>query len=311
MNFEHAKGDDMELITQKITIPTVRTEVKIVCMGCVHHGAAGCNETLADFWYNRILTTPNTFVILGGDMVDAIHEKDKRYAEQEVAPWCLGTGANRKRWGGTVIDRQYNYGVEKWKPLADAGKILWIHKGNHEEKLVTTASRDLTLDWSRALGVPFAGLAALSNLFITPANDKRGMAGYRVSFFTTHGGGSAQTDGAVLNKAMGMLRDYDVDVALMWHVHKKAHATKTMLGVSATGRRTVRDRIGAVCGTFLDGHIPGVTGYAELKGYGPTPLGPQVIHIKREVQARPKGDAGRGTGYTRIWLSDAIVGERL
>ena len=300
----------MELIARDIVIPHPRTEIKIVAMGCVQHGAAGCDERLAQFWYDYILRTPHAYVILGGDLVDSIHEKDRRYAEQEVAEWCLGTKANRAKWGSTLIDRQYRYALKKWEPLAKAGKILWIHKGNHEEKLVATASRDLTLDWCRALKVPYAGLAALSLLRVKHVKRRHeSEARFSVSFFSQHGGGGAQSDGGIINKAGGMLAAWDVDVALMWHLHRKTHLTRRMLGITRSLRRAVRDRVGAVCGTFLDGHCEGVDSYAELKGYPPVVTGPLVIHIRQEDGFKTLlSDPGRATSFVRLWVSDAVRG---
>ena len=300
----------MELITRRIKATSSRAEVKIVTLGCMHHGAAGCDEKLADFWYKRILDSPDTFCILGGDLVDSIFERDKRYLEEEVAPWCFGN-----KWGGTLIDRQYNYALAKWRPLAEAGKILWIHAGNHEWKLKTQASRDLTLDWARALtsyakdagfpAVPYAGLSALSNLFIESAGSS-----IRVKFFTTHGGGGAQSTGSVINRADSMLNSYDVDVALMWHLHRKQHVEQPLLGITETGKRTVRSRIAAVCGTFLDGNIDGVTGYGELKQYRPSALGPLVVHIKRTHMAGShREDEKAKSNFIRLWISDAVVQE--
>lgn len=293
----------MQLINREIQIAHPRDEVKIVAMGCVHHGAFGCDEKLADFWYKKILSTPNMYAIFGGDMVDSIHEKDKRYSEGEVADWCLPTKANRAKWGNTLIERQRTYALDKWKALAAAGKVLWIHAGNHEDKLVARDSVDLTGYWAQTLGIPYAGLAALSNLFVK----SHGKTVHRVTLFTTHGGGSSVTPGARLNKVASLLHGYDVDIALMWHLHFKTHLTQTMLGISDTGRRKVRNRVGAMCGTFLDGHKEGINSYAELKGYSPTNLGPIVVHIKREIGDRPSSDPDRATGYTRIWVSDAIT----
>jgi hypothetical protein len=299
----------LEFINQEVKVASIRDEVRIVAMGCIHHGAAGCDEKLADFWYNYVLNTPNAYCVLGGDLVDSIHERDKRYLDEEVAPWCFG-----KRWGGTLIDRQYHYALAKWKPLAEAGKILWIHSGNHEHKLKTQASRDLTLDWSRELtkmseaaghrAVPYAGLSALTNLIVRP--DRANGGSYRLSFFTQHGGGGAVSDGGIINKASSMLTAYDVDVALMWHVHRQMHLRVPMWSITDTGRLSRRERIGAVCGTFLSGHTEGVASYAELKGYKPQSLGPLVIHFKREVQNRTKAEPNRATGYTRLWVSDAV-----
>lgn len=295
----------MEFIQRRVKSSTSRSETKIVAMGCIHHGAAGCDEKLADFWYQWILKRPDAFVILGGDLVDAIYEKDRRYLDEEVAQWCFG-----KKWGGTLIDRQYNYALAKWRPLAEAGKILWIHAGNHEWKLKTQASRDLTLDWSRALSeyatakghapIPYAGLSALSNLTVDAGKG----AAFTVRFFTTHGGGGAQTTGSVINKADSMLNSYAVDVALMWHLHRKQHVEQPLIGITDNGKRTVHNRIAAVCGTFLDGNVEGITGYGELKQYRPSALGPQVIHLKRECL--PREDGGKQRSYIRIWISDAV-----
>lgn len=300
----------MEFIQRRVRASSSRAETKVVAMGCIHHGAAGCDERLADFWYQWILKRPDTYVILGGDLVDSIYEKDKRYLDEEVAPWCFG-----KKWGGTLIDRQYNYALAKWRPLAEAGKILWIHAGNHEWKLKTQASRDLTLDWSRTLSeyaqakghapVPYAGLSALSNLTID-AGKIGSKSSFMVKFFTTHGGGGAQSTGSVINKADGMLNSYKVDVALMWHLHRKQHVEQPLIGITDAGKRTVANRIAAVCGTFLDGHIEGVTGYGELKQYRPSSLGPQVIHLKREVMPRDPAEGGKQRSYIRIWISDAV-----
>lgn len=291
----------MQLIQREISVPTPRAEVKIVGASCLHYGAAGCDEELVDFWRNRILTSPNTYCILLGDLVDAISEKDKRYDEQEVADWC-----KNKKWGSTLIDRQYAYFLDKWKPLAEAGKILWLHAGNHEQKLRSTHNTDLAARWAGEMRVPYAGLAALSNLFVNAPGTigKRGRK-YRVSFFTQHGGGGAQSTGAIINKADAMLSHYDVDVALMGHLHRKMHVTSRTLGISESGKRKVRDRVAAVCGTFLDGQKEGVVGYGELKGYRPAALGPVVVHLKYEGVTNDKDDE-RATGYLRIWLSDCI-----
>lgn len=299
----------MELIQRTINVKNLSDEIQIVAMGCVHHGAAGCDEKLADFWYDRILKNPNTYVILGGDLVDSIHEKDKRFLLDEVAPWCFDS-----KWGGTLMDRQYHYGLAKWKPLAEAGKILWVHAGNHEHKLKTSASRDLTSDWVRALsdyadakkadGPVNAMLSALSTLTVTD-----GKRAYKVRFFTQHGGGGSQTDGGVINKATSMLQGHNVDVALMWHLHRRVHAQKDQFEQNDAGQKVVRSRIAAVCGTFLDGHVEGVSSYAELKGYLPTPLGPAVVHLKQDIIPATKKEKGMklpATKYvTRIYVTEA------
>ncbi len=311
----------MELINRTISIPTPQTEVKIVAMGCIHHGHAGCNERLAQFWYDKILRTRDTYCILGGDLVDSIFEKDKRYSSNEVAQWCKDAKWNNADGsGGTLMDRQFNYALAKWRPLAEAGKILWMHEGNHEQEIRLRASRDMTREWAYRLNVPYAGYSAHVNLIVrigkaypSKRRPKVAATAYRVKFYTTHGSGSAQTHGAKMNKVAAMMDAYDADVSLMWHLHDRMHRLKRSEGIGEPrgGLPPVirnRDRLAAMCGTFLD-RKRGVTNYGERKGFAPIVPGPSVIHLRRDPapnermrKAKPSYAPG-----TRIWISDAIV----
>lgn len=304
----------MELLNRHIKLSSRGAEIKVACLGCIHHGHSACNERLADFWYRRILNAPDTYCILGGDLVDSIFERDKRYCEQEVARWCRD-----RKWGGTLIDRQFRYALEKWRPLAEAGKILWLHEGNHEQELRLRASRDLALDWCRELKIPYAGYQAHTNLICHYGKPRRGTTSlsFRVTFFTTHGSGSAQTDGAVMNKVASLMNDYDADISIMWHLHRRMHILKRSEGIGEPRVNTPpiirnRDRLAAICGTFLDRRV-GITNYGERKGFKPIVPGPSVIHIKYEP-APSAWQRQHGRAYapgTRIWISDAIVEPRV
>ncbi len=300
----------MELINREVQVATPATEVKIVAMGCIHHGHAGCNERLAQFWYDRVLRSRDTYVILGGDLVDSIFEKDKRYCEGEVAPWC-----REMKWGGTLMDRQFNYALAKWQPLAAAGKILWIHEGNHEQEIRLRASRDMTREWAYRLKVPYAGYSAHSNLVCRYGSKSRGTdTGYRVKFYTTHGSGAAQSHGGKMNKVAAMMDAFDADVCLMWHLHDRMHRLKRSEGIGEPrgGLPPVirnRDRLAAMCGTFLD-RKRGVTNYGERKGFAPIVPGPSVIHLRRDSAPNQRQRQRSRVTYapgTRIWISDAII----
>lgn len=244
--------------------------------------------------------------------MDAIFEKDKRYAEQEVARWCRD-----RKWGGTLIDRQYHYALEKWRPLAEAGKILWMHEGNHEQELRLRASRDLTLDWCRELRIPYAGYQAHANLICRygkkPPPGKQHASSYRVTFFTTHGSGSAQTPGAKMNKIVSLLHGFDADITLMWHLHDRLGKVYRSEGISEprTGLPPLirnRDRLTAMCGTFLTRKV-GVTGYGERKGFLPTVPGPTVIHMKYEcAPSMLQRRTNRAVApFVRLWYSEAVT----
>ena len=306
----------MQYIARRIQVPKRNPEIKIVAMGCIHHGAANCDEKLASFWYKKALEDPYTFIILGGDLVDGISEKDPRYFNGELARWC-----HDRKWGDTIIDRQYNYALQKWAPLAEKGKILWLHAGNHEWALIRHCDRNLSREWARELKIPYAGLEAFTWLTIEHgkkvergyANRKAYPSSTSVSFYTTHGSGSGQTTGAIANRVERMTYHWDADVCLMWHLHRRI-ALPRRVGAGSRPRmvdgkeRVVpkfRDRVAAICGTFLRSHQPDITGYGELKNYPPIAPGPVVIHIKPEDTIYRKDEPRSYT--TRIWASEAVM----
>jgi hypothetical protein len=259
-------------------------------------GAYGCDEDQIDYWHQRILKRDNTYVIFGGDMVDAIHEKDRRYTHQECADWCFDS-----QYGSTIIDRQYEYALCKWKPLAEAGKILWMHTGNHEEALWHKfGCTDLTQRWCGELSrlaheagqppVAFAGRTALSSLVV------KGGAGHTsshsVTFYSEHGAKAANTTGRALNIVRELMAVYAADIYLTGHNHKIGTIAERRIGLSRTSKKgEIRehcyDRVGAVCGTFLNSHMSGREGYGERAGYPPLIPGPALIHIKTESGEPP------------------------
>ena len=285
----------MEIVHREVKLSRRHSELKIVAMGCVHHGAAGCDDKLAQFWYDKILQEPDTYAIFGGDMVDGIHEKDKRFTHQECAKWCFDGAL-----GGTVIDRQYRYALKKWRPLAEKGKILWLHAGNHEELLWHRfGAPDLTRNWAWELKIPYAGYSALSSLTIHSAGNRQ--TRHRVTFYSTHGSGSASTNGAAERRVKKLMDAYAADVYLMWHVHRRVTTAARRIGLTQQRDGAVKmreyDRIGAACGTFLNSHMEGITGYGELAGYEPVIPGPVIVHIKE----------GANADQLRIWASTAVI----
>ena len=293
----------MQLLHREVKLSKRRGTLEIVCMWCTHHGAYGCDDEQADFWYQRINDRPDTYAIFGGDMVDAIHERDKRYTHQECADWCFDPDL-----GSTIIDRQYEYAMRKWKPLAAKGKILWLHAGNHEEALWNRFGvTNLTANWCRALKIPYAGRSALSSLTIKSSSGgtvRHG--GFNVSFYSEHGSRAANSTAAALNILTKLMAVYAADIYLTGHNHRIVTMAERRIGLVRQTNQVVRmrefDRVGAVCGTFLNSHMSGREGYGERAGYAPLIPGPAIINIKVE-------SGKRGSETVRIEASTGGVAQ--
>jgi len=99
---------------------------------------------------------------------------------------------------------------------------------------------------------------------------------------------------------------YAADVYLTGHVHRLVTTADRRLGLTKPYADTVRmrefDRVGAVCGTFLNSHMDGQEGYGERAGYAPVIPGPAIISIKVE-------SGKRGSETVRIEASTGGVAQ--
>ncbi len=279
----------MELIHREVRLSRRCGELKIACMGCMHYGAKGVREDLIDAKIEEAMSDRDMYVILGGDLIDGIHEKDKRYTSGECSYIARGE-CECCGIGESVVQREARHLTNKMQPLIKAGKILWWHEGNHESAIYTKqAGHDYVREWCSDYKIPYAGIEALSWLTVISPHGKRTATNTAVRFYTTHGTGSATTDAAAIRKLEACLHTMRVDVAASWHWHRLvAKPVHRQLGMARPRRgsplrmRTF-DSLAVACGTFLDSHVPGTTGYGERAGYRPLKPGCATIRIKPEV----------------------------
>lgn len=107
-----------------------------------------------------------------------------------------------------------------------------------------------------------------------------------VRVFCHHGAGSAATEGGKINKIVQFLLRQDCDLALIGHVHDQIAKRIAILGTTESGEELVdEERVGAITGTYLRPYGAGEAGYAEVKGYSPTPIG--AVPIRFYPQQNP------------------------
>lgn len=117
-----ARLDEMqcpEITKIELPMPRHGRIIGINHLGDIHIGTDACAYTAFKEMLNFILHTPDEYLALQGDMVDLLTSQS------------VGVMAEQ----ALTINEQFRLATADLLPLARAGKILWMLKGNHEDRL--------------------------------------------------------------------------------------------------------------------------------------------------------------------------------
>lgn len=172
-------------------------KVKIISLADIHRGAVGHDEELFLEYINWIATTPNVFVVVGGDAL-----------EEAYGDSCRGVAVYEQN------ERPQDARMSLLRILARiAHKILVAIPGNHERR--ARKSDFDPLEWiAMMLDIPyFRGPVWLDVLWHGHVHD----------FYIQHGETNSKTEGGKMNAAMAPLKWQDfTQFTLYHHVHDSA-----------------------------------------------------------------------------------------
>lgn len=259
----------MKIIERVIEHSSRSDWLKIVPLFDLHVGNSACDEVLLKRTVDDIADDPLCWWIGGGDYCDFINRKDRRYRETSTASWLWGVN--------DIAERQIERLTDLLKPIKD--KCLGLLKGNHEDSVLQHYERDV---YSRLVdrvkpdaGTPvmlgWQGFLRLKtrNLMSTGAVARSWM----VTIYLHHGYGGGRMEGGDALALGRVFKNYDCDIALMGHRHKKISISQIQLSPGQRSKK-VRERyqVAAFCGSFLRGYSEDEV-YPESKGLPPLPVG--------------------------------------
>ena len=116
-------------------------------------------------------------------------------------------------------------------------------------------------------------------------SNESGSRGRTVNIRMHHGwGGGSRTQGADLTKFSRDVANFDCDLFLYGHVHRRQDDRVPRLGL--TGDKLVsKPKVMVICGTYLKTYTSDANvSYSEAKGYPPTEIGAPTITITPDAQ---------------------------
>jgi len=257
-----------ELIYYVHKLSSKYKELIIIPLSDIHYGNPMFSAHHLQRAIDLILSAPNHYTILNGDLCEVILKSSLGDVySQQFAP-----------------QKQRDYIVDTFMPLAKAGRILGITQGNHEERIYREAGIDICADMARAWGCPYGAEEILLRVSFGGGNSRHEENPFTFYVHATHGYGGARTKGAKNVKVERQSHQVHADVYLQSHDHDASVQAGVYLMPHTRsyqqkdtgftiGSMVAVDKKLVKTGAFLKRG-----GYAAKKGYDPVSLG--LVYIK-------------------------------
>jgi hypothetical protein len=260
---------DYEIRVNKIT-----DWVSVWFFGDQHYGSSACAVGEMKETAEKIVSDPNSYVVLMGDFCDFVNFTDKRFDPKQVDPELLPHLDDLPR---QTADRF----VEMMRKLAP--RTICAIPGNHDEKIRLRYHFDVCAYICGRLDIP--QLATVSQLRIRVTDGKT--HSYMVKGVISHAEKGSVTVGGKLAASERMADYYgNHDFFAQAHTHEYLVFDGRNLDVAGKFKhkqspRTVeRPRLTLLTGGYLKTYAPGPGGYGERRGYRPCRLGSPRLEMR-------------------------------
>lgn len=164
---EMSKSKKPEIRLNKVRLqPNKDGIAEILFWGDVHLGHPNCEIERAKAMLNYALKN-HVYVLLQGDLIEA-STRDS-----------VGDGVYHQHINP---QEQVDEMIEILRPLADAGLIIGLHSGNHENRISKATSIDVSKIMASTLRVPYLGYACWTEILV---------GSQKYSLYSSHGSGGA------------------------------------------------------------------------------------------------------------------------
>ena len=226
----------MRLHTAKFNLD----KLVLVYITDVHYGSKYCDKELFKENLEWCLEQPNVYVIDGGDLMETA-TKDS-----------VGAGVFEQE---KIVQQQIDDVVELYQPLANKGRLLGLHRGNHEFRVFKHSGANLTKIVAKMLNVKYFGDGVLHYFKVGKEN---------YTLYTCHGHSGAKLPHTKIKSAIDLANMVDVDVYVSGHVHQLSHHTRIFYRIDKRNKQVVEGEKHFILGGSYLEHWGS---YGQMKGY--------------------------------------------
>lgn len=222
-------------------------DIKLIALSDFHIGDELCNLKLIKQVLEEVKTSPNTFIILNGDLmnngtktsVSDVYSEQMTPTEQ-ILKLC-----------------------DLLEPIKE--KILVIHPGNHENRTLKNDGIDIIRLVAKQLGIEDRFSDGWWYLYLTFGMGNKGRP-IMYEITGIHGYGGGRKNGGKINNLVEMSDKVIADLYIMGHTHTPIITRNTIFIPDAQHRTLVKkDKYYLMTNSFLE-----YGGYGEAYGYTPS-----------------------------------------
>ena len=215
-------------------------KLTIVPLADAHYGSKYHKKEEFLFNLEWILNSKDTYVIDMGDLMETATRDS------------VGAGIYEQ---DEMVQKQLEDVYKVYEPLAKEGKLLGMHRGNHEMRVFNHSGLDLTKTLCTMLKVPYFKDGVLHYF-------KVGKNNYTI--YSTHGSSGSQLPHTKIKACIDTASMVDVEIYLYAHTHQLSHHTRMYYQVDKRKRSVIEEaKHFILCGSYLE-HWGS---YAMQKGY--------------------------------------------
>lgn len=281
----------MEILSYNIPYRSRKDVFKIYYIADQHIGNTGFDREKAIEDRDKILNDPFAYWIQGGDAIDAVVLTDtKRFDPRAIT--C-------KRLDDIVMEEADGW-LDIYKPIAN--RCIGILDGNHEDKIRQHYHIDIVRYLCKHMKTNYLGDVAFIKLLFTRKAGSVENKGTTTSFdiFAAHGNVAGRKGGGKVNRLEDLMANFDADIYMLAHGHKKITHSSTKLHLSSSGEIRLKQRkvVGFMTGSYLKTYQIGSKCYAEKGMFPPSDLGMIGVHIK------PTTCGNNNVDRSEVWMEN-------
>lgn len=274
----------MNSIIKDIKISSDQSKI-LIPISDIHVGHIDHDKKL----FNNMITWIKekcAYVILLGDLIDGIAQKDRRYENSSIAD-------EFKPFLDNLHYKQTDVIVESLIPIKK--QILGIMAGNHEVVVKKMFAYDATSVIAQRLNIP---ILTDPGYLVLRFIDGKSSVLYNI--FCSHGdwmGGRKR--GTKINNMEDKMADFDFDMLLAGHTHDKFVSTRKHIGIDRRGRVIKSKKFFINTGSFIETYTDGNhDGWASRKVFSPQSTG--VVRVDFYLKRRAPGGIRYIDCHTRL-----------
>ncbi len=223
----------------------------LLFFGDVHYGHPGCDIERAKRQLDYCLEH-HIYVLGMGDYIEA---------------GLRGSIGDSVYMQSLNPQRQMEFMIELFQPLADEGLLIGLLMGNHEGRILKETSVNVVKMMAKILNVPYLGYACWNLVYV-------GDQSYTI--YSLHGSTGSRYIYTKLKALVDISHNFDADILAMGHVHELADDAILVQQVDKKRKMVVeRKKFIILTGSYLQYD----DSYAQEKGYPMGKLGSPKVKL--------------------------------